>query len=141
MLDLVGCNPDYISSGEFLYKFLSELPAKIGMNKMSQPHLDLYYGIHSDWEGWSGTVHIQESHITFHSFNWGYLCLDIFSCKDFDVESAIDMIKSIVEADKHQPKFKDPNAKIVQEAIQFLKDKKSEVHYISRGLNFPPSLK
>jgi|ERR1035437_7282591 S-adenosylmethionine/arginine decarboxylase-like enzyme len=139
-LNLVGCNPDKVSNGEFVYKFLSDLPAKIGMNKIGNPHLDLYTGEFSEWGGFSATIHIQTSHITFHFFEWGYCFGDIFSCKDFDVANTIKLIMDELEADKHEPRFQNSESKMCLDAAEFLKDKKSTWNLYQRGFNFPPSI-
>jgi S-adenosylmethionine decarboxylase len=45
-----------------------------------------------DW-GLSGIVIIAESHLAIHTFpDKGFVTVDIFSCKDFDVKTAVDAI-------------------------------------------------
>ena len=92
MGDLRDCKVDL--SGEFLYRFLKELVHEIGMEPMGSPHLDLYTGPHPEWDGFSGTLHIQTSHITCHVFAFGYVFIDIFSCKPVDREKAKMFIES-----------------------------------------------
>jgi len=47
-----------------------------------------------DW-GVSGFVIIAESHISIHTFpEKGYFSIDIFSCKEFDIPAALEIIKS-----------------------------------------------
>lgn len=84
--DLEGTVPRLATDGEFVYRFLNELVKVTKMNAIGSPHLDLYTGEHRAWAGFSGTIHIQTSHITMHIFELGYTFLDIFSCKPFDVE-------------------------------------------------------
>lgn len=139
-MDLVGCNPSKLKDGKFLWKFMSDLPGKMGMNKIGEPHLDLYSGPYSEWGGFSATVHIQTSHITFHFFEWGYVFGDIFSCRDFDTEKVVEMIKGELEADMHEPIFENPTDPLCIEAAEYLKDKKSTWNLYKRGLNFPPSV-
>jgi S-adenosylmethionine/arginine decarboxylase-like enzyme len=139
-LDLVGCNPAKTTDAKFICNFFKEIPGLIGMNKIGEPHMDLYNGIHPDWDGWSVTVHIQESHITGHFFEWGCMFLDIFSCKDFDHEGAAKMIMETFEADQHAPLFKEETPETIA-ATKYLVDQKSIWRYAERGLNFPPSLK
>jgi S-adenosylmethionine decarboxylase len=141
MMNLVGCNPDTIRDADFVYRFLKRVVAGIGMHAMGSPHLDLYDGIHADWDGWSATIHIQESHITCHVFNWGYVFLDIFSCKDFDTRKAWELVTELLEADRHLPRFHDPEAPAAQAALAFLEGKTSYMDRVDRGANFPPSLK
>jgi S-adenosylmethionine decarboxylase len=45
-----------------------------------------------DW-GVSGFVIIAESHIAIHTFpDHGYVWVDVFSCKEFETDGAIDVI-------------------------------------------------
>lgn len=88
--DLRHCDPALMSDGAYLYRFLKDLVGEIGLNPIGAPHLDLYDGPHHEWDGFSATVHIQTSHITMHAFAFGYVFIDIFSCKPFGVERAKD---------------------------------------------------
>ena len=54
----------------------------------------------------SGIVLIAESHISIHTFpEKNYASVDIFSCKDFDVESTADIIASKFEAKTYEKNF------------------------------------
>ena len=53
-----------------------------------------------DW-GVSGFVIIAESHISVHTFpDRNYLNVDVFSCKEFDIENAKKEVKSMFQIDK-----------------------------------------
>ena len=55
-----------------------------------------------DW-GISGFVLIAESHISIHTFpERRYVNIDIFSCKDFNSEYAIQELKTIFEFEEIQ---------------------------------------
>jgi S-adenosylmethionine/arginine decarboxylase-like enzyme len=86
LADLAGCDPARMKDGEFVYRFLQDLVKEVGMNPIGSPHLDLYTGPHKEWDGFSATIHIQTSHITAHFFAFGYVFMDIFSCRPFDRE-------------------------------------------------------
>lgn len=117
MLDCSGCNFEKISNLEYVFKFLNELPGKIGMTKITQPYVFPYEGLIPEDKGITGTVIIAESHITFHSFvDKDYFFFDVFSCKHFDVDQV---------------------AKLVQEAFEV---KVVERHEAVRGINFPRSV-
>lgn len=117
MLDCSGCNLEKISNLEYVFKFLNELPEKIGMTKITQPYVFPYEGLIPEDKGITGTVIIAESHITFHSFtDKDYFFFDVFSCKHFDVNQV---------------------AQLVQEAFEV---KNVERHEALRGINFPRSL-
>ncbi|WP_303673511.1 S-adenosylmethionine decarboxylase [Vampirovibrio chlorellavorus] len=117
MLDCRGCNLEKISNLEFVFKFLNELPDRIGMTKITQPYVFPYEGLIPEDKGITGTVIIAESHITFHSFiDKDYFFFDVFSCKHFDVDAV---------------------AKIVTETFEV---KHVDRHEATRGLDFPRSL-
>ena len=80
---------NHLTSSDFVYKFLNEYPDHIGMNKISEPMGHTYRGpVPEDW-GLSGFVIIAESHISIHTFpERRYLNIDVFSCKDFDIDNA-----------------------------------------------------
>jgi len=117
MLDCRGCNLEKIGNLEFVFKFLNELPERIGMTKITQPYVFPYEGLIPEDKGITGTVIIAESHITFHSFtDKDYFFFDVFSCKHFDVDQV---------------------ACLVQEAFEVLH---VERHEALRGKDFPRSL-
>jgi S-adenosylmethionine decarboxylase len=93
MLDCRDCNLDKISDLAYVFNVLNELPDRVGMTKIIQPYVFPYSGLVPEDKGITGVVVIAESHITFHSFiEKDYFFFDIFSCKHFDVQKAIDFI-------------------------------------------------
>ena len=92
--ELYNCPKDKLSDIALLTNLLDTLPCKMGMNKIMPPYVFKYNGLHDlDW-GLSGIVLIAESHISFHTFpEKGFVTVDIFSCKDFDVREAMDNIR------------------------------------------------
>lgn len=98
MLDCSGCNLEKISNLEYVFKFLNELPEKIGMTKITQPYVFPYEGLIPEDKGITGTVIIAESHITFHSFtDKDYFFFDVFSCKHFDVDQVARLVTEAFE--------------------------------------------
>lgn len=95
--DLADCNSDKMRDGEFIYLFMLDVVRVTGMNPIGSPHLDLYSGPHQEWAGFSATIHIQTSHITAHFFAFGYVFLDIFSCRPFDRRKARCFIEAELE--------------------------------------------
>ena len=84
------------------------------MTPITQPYVFPYEGLVPEDKGITGIVIIAESHISVHSFeDKGYCFIDIFSCKPFDYERAIELTKEIF-----QPKD-------------------CEVNVVSRGKDFP----
>ncbi len=83
-----------------IYQFLDTCPDMIHMTKIMPPYVFKYHGkVPDDW-GVSGFVLIAESHISIHTFpERGYLSLDIFSCKDFDYQQAVDYVSELFGID------------------------------------------
>src|SRR3989338_1728877 len=94
-LDLYGCDQTRLLDDKYIYNLLDKLPAKIGMHKISQPAVNKFTSNplgkkqSFDQGGISAFVLIAESHITIHTFvAQSFASVDIFSCKNFDVEKA-----------------------------------------------------
>lgn len=87
-----------LTSVEFIRDLLSNYPAKIGMNKIDEPHVTEYVGKNpNDW-GVSGFVLIAESHISIHTFpEHSYINIDVFSCRNFDHTKVTDDMKEQFE--------------------------------------------
>lgn len=94
MVEAYNINPEKLENIELLFDFLDEFPDIIGMHKFSVPQLGRFK--EAAIAGVSGFVFIKESHIAFHTYSKkGFIAIDIFSCKDFDVRAAIDHIKAV----------------------------------------------
>ncbi len=91
VIDGYSSNQKILQDEDFLRKWLETYPARIGMTRISPPHVIRYLGpVLEDW-GISGFVFIAESHIAIHTFvEQNYVNIDIFSCKDFNTEKAIE---------------------------------------------------
>ena len=114
-IDASRCNKMKLGSVSLVYDILNKLPEKIGMTKMTLPYVVKWLDKFANGtEGISGFVMIAESHISIHTFpDQDYVFMDIFSCKEFDAESAI---KYLVDA---------------------FGAKKVEKNILKRGINFP----
>ena len=91
IIDGYSSDQTILRDEDFLRKWLEIYPAKIGMTRISPPYVIKYIGpVLEDW-GISGFVFIAESHIDIHTFvERYYINIDIFSCKDFNTEKAIE---------------------------------------------------
>ena len=118
ILDGYGCNREKLMDLDFIYHFLSEYPDQIEMTKIMPPYVFKYYApVPEDW-GISGFVIIAESHISIHTFPEKlYMSVDIFSCKPFDVDKAVEDISRLFEVQK------------------------SEIRILDRGHEFPRSIR
>ena len=91
-LDLKGCPKETLSNYNLHFDYLKNLPELIHMTPITQPYVFPYSGLVPEDKGITGIVIIAESHISVHSFEEkGYCFIDIFSCKDMDVERAIEI--------------------------------------------------
>jgi S-adenosylmethionine decarboxylase len=103
MMDGYGCHRDLLEDIGLIYKFLDEYPAEMDMTKIMPPYVFRYNGaVPEDW-GISGFVLIAESHISIHTFPEKlYLSVDIFSCKPFDVDKAVEAIRDQFQIKKYE---------------------------------------
>lgn len=118
-IDLYGCDASLLTDIDYIFGMLDEMPGFLGMRKISGPHVIRYEGTPGSFDkgGVSAFVIIATSHISIHTFvEQKYASVDIFSCKEFDVEKALDYVSS---------KFK---------------AKKMEVNLLSRGKEFPKEI-
>lgn len=93
ILECYGCPPERLEDVELVYNTLDDCPDSIGMTKIMPPYVFRYHGKVDDEWGVSGVVLIAESHITIHTFpEKGYATIDIFSCRTFDVDHALDFM-------------------------------------------------
>lgn len=103
IIDGFGANRKMLESEEIIYDLLDRYPSQIGMTKVAPPQVYKYVGSKPEDWGISGFVLIAESHISIHTFpERCYVNIDIFSCKDFDSEYAIQELKAIFEFDEIQ---------------------------------------
>ena len=103
IIDGYGANRKMLESEDMIYDLLDRYPSQIGMTKVAPPQVFKYIGSKPDDWGISGFVLIAESHISIHTFpERCYVNIDIFSCKDFDSEYAIQELKAIFEFDEIQ---------------------------------------
>lgn len=100
IMEASGCSYEKLSDLNLITDLLNNLPEKMNMTKVMPAYTFPFKGeVPEDW-GLSGIVIIAESHLAIHTFpDKGFLTVDIFSCKDFDVKMAV---TEIVNA--YQPK-------------------------------------
>jgi S-adenosylmethionine decarboxylase len=76
--------------------FLNMCPATLGMTAITEPKVLRYEAPKTEDSGVSGFVIIAESHISIHTFpNRLYVNMDIFSCRPFDQDLALDKAKEL----------------------------------------------
>lgn len=115
-IDASICNRKKLTDQSRVYDVLNNLPKKLGMHKMSLPHVVKWLDSGATIEGISGFVMIAESHISIHTFpEKDYVFIDVFSCKGFDVDEATKLLVNAFDAKKYSKKV------------------------VSRGMDFPRS--
>lgn len=113
-IDLKGCPKETLSNYNLHFDYLKSLPEMIDMTPITQPYVFPYSGLVPEDKGITGIVIIAESHISIHSFEEkGYSFIDIFSCKDMDVERAIEI------------------------TLDMFKPESYEINIVKRGKDFP----
>ncbi len=80
-----------------IYDFLIEYPAELNMTRITEPKVVTYNDPKGNDSGISGFVIIAESHISVHTFpDRKYVNIDIFSCKAFDTQKALEDAKNLL---------------------------------------------
>ena len=94
IIDGSHCDTRKLADRILVEQVLNDYPAAIGMTKIGGPYMFEYQAPDPAYSGVSGLVVIAESHIAIHTFpELDYFTMDIFSCKNFDHEKAIDYIR------------------------------------------------
>lgn len=94
IIDGYGADPGLLQDEAAIYELLDTYPERIGMTKVSLPHVFRYVGSKPEDWGVSGFVIIAESHIAIHTFvERGLVNIDVFSCKAFDARHVIDFFR------------------------------------------------
>lgn len=113
-IDVKNALESKLSDINLHFEFLNNLPKLIGMTPITQPYVFPYSGLVPEDKGITGFQVIAESHISIHSFQEkGWCFIDVFSCKPFDTDKAIEYVKSIFG------------------------DSDTEVSLVQRGIGFP----
>ena len=91
ILEAYGCPKSNLADLGRVSEVLDAYPAQLNMTKIMPPYVFTYKGtVEDDW-GVSGIVLIAESHISIHTFpDKQFVTLDIFSCREFDVDRAVE---------------------------------------------------
>jgi S-adenosylmethionine decarboxylase len=103
ILEAYGCSKTKLADLTLISNALEAYPDQLQMTKIMPPYVFKYSGaVPDDW-GVSGIVLIAESHISIHTFpDKGFVTLDIFSCKDFDIDQAIAYFSSIFKPKRYE---------------------------------------
>jgi len=101
-IDASECKQERLTDQSLVYDILNKLPDRLEMTKMTLPQVVKWMDPGATMEGVSGFVMIAESHISIHTFpEKNYVFMDIFSCKNFDIEKASKLLTGIFGAKKY----------------------------------------
>lgn len=93
ILDFFNCDRKRINDPKLVEKFMVKSVKLVGMKIINGPFTQFYN--HPTDPGESGVtsvVVLAESHASFHGMERsGLVCMDLFSCKDFDAQKLIDL--------------------------------------------------
>ena len=107
-IDGYGGDRALLADENLVRDLLDRYPDEIGMTKISVPHVMPYVGSKPEDWGVSGFVLIAESHISVHTFpERGYVWVDIFSCKDFEADEAIEGIQEVFGLQRYETNILD----------------------------------
>lgn len=102
ILDGISSNEVFLRSLDQVSAWLVETTHAIGMTIVSGPWVVSHVNKGAYDEGVTGLLVLAESHIAIHT--WPLLacvCIDIFSCKDFDVKKVVNSIIKSLGIVKH----------------------------------------
>ncbi len=94
VLDIYNIEGDFLKNREKLINFLNFLMKSLNLEPFGKPLIKKIKTPKYPYFGFSIVQIITESHISLHTWpEYNYLALDIFSCKNFDENKAIEKIK------------------------------------------------
>ena len=127
-IDASLCNKKKLVSQSLVYDILNNLPEKLDMHKMTLPQVVKWLDPGATIEGISGFVMIAESHISIHTFpEKDYVFIDVFSCKGFDVDSAVKLLTNAFDAKKY-------TKKVVKRGIDFPRSHSDRIYEVPEQL-------
>ena len=95
IVDVKGCFPDRAQDPEYISHFTKELVRQIEMVPFGEPQV-VHFADGTDLAGWTVIQLIETSCITGHFCDInGDLYLDVFSCKTFEEQVVIDLLKQM----------------------------------------------
>lgn len=105
MFDCAGCNQN-IQSASKLKEFLKQLVIDIDMKAYGEPLMEHFATHDPEKAGYSFCQLIETSSITGHLVDKnGHAYIDIFSCKEYDVKVAENVIRKYFNPEKVRVNF------------------------------------
>lgn len=98
-IDAYGSDPEKLSDVRLIYRWLFNLPAKLGMEMLFPPYVHDYVNQNPLESGVTGVVGLTTSHASVHTYPLmgcednpllqGIAFVDVFSCNPFDVDAVV----------------------------------------------------
>ncbi|MDD4909659.1 MAG: S-adenosylmethionine decarboxylase [Candidatus Omnitrophica bacterium] len=107
LLDLYNCKKGVCDNLLLCYRFLDDIVIHLGMEKQSPPSIFFTDAKRfPDKAGLSGWVPLVESSIVIHTLSLkNFITIDIYCCRDFDEQSALDFCKRYFLPDRVETQF------------------------------------
>lgn len=100
VIDGFGGNTGKMWDEGLVRQFLTDYPDALEMTRITEPRVLVYDAPKPEDSGVSGFVIIAESHISIHTFpKKKYVNIDIFSCRPFDHDKALQDAKTLFDLD------------------------------------------
>ena len=108
MLDLYGCKPEALGDKSLVRRIFEDLSKIMDLRMVTEPVI-IYYSGEKDspsGEGISGFVIVAESHLSIHTdLRTNFASIDVYSCKEFDVEVVEKYLIEVFGAERVEKKF------------------------------------
>ena len=103
VIDGFGGNTSKMWDDGLVRQFLTDYPESLEMTRITEPRVLVYDAPKPEDSGVSGFVIIAESHISIHTFpQKSYVNIDIFSCRPFDHDRALEDVKKLFDLEDVQ---------------------------------------
>ena len=98
VIDGFGGNTSKMWDEQLVRQFLTDYPESLAMTRITEPRVLVYDAPKPEDSGVTGFVIIAESHISIHTFpRKSYVNIDIFSCRAFDYDRALEDAKRLFD--------------------------------------------
>ena len=103
VIDGFGGNTNKMWDDGLVRQFLTDYPESLEMTRITEPRVLVYDAPKPEDSGVSGFVIIAESHISIHTFpRKNYVNIDIFSCRPFDHDRALEDARKLFDLEDTQ---------------------------------------
>ncbi|MGE4554890.1 MAG: S-adenosylmethionine decarboxylase family protein [Candidatus Paceibacterota bacterium] len=101
IMDLYDCNGDIIKSKKKILEYIDKICKVIKVKKYKKAIVERF-ALHLDYAAGYSFVQLIESSLVSGHFSelWNRAYINLFSCKTFDVEKAVEFTKKFFEAKK-----------------------------------------